>query len=112
MTTTSKPLYPSGYAPAAETTVYGPVSAGVRTIIDKCTGYNAAASSVSLTVRLVPNGGTAGASNTTAVKTIAPGTTYTFPEIVGQVLGPGEFVSMLPGSASSIVVRLSGREVT
>jgi hypothetical protein len=111
MTTTSKPLYPSGYAPATETTVYT-VATGVRTIIDKCTGYNGAATSVSLTVKLVPSGGTAGASNITAVKTIAPGTTYIFPEIVGQVLGAGEFVSMLAGSATSIVIRISGREVT
>ena len=38
--------------------------------------------------------------------------TYTFPEVVGHVLEPGGFVSTLAGSASALVIRASGREVT
>jgi hypothetical protein len=37
---------------------------------------------------------------------------YTFPEIVGQVLLPGSFISTIAGTASAINIRASGREVT
>ena len=45
-------------------------------------------------------------------KTIPAGETYTFPEVVGHVLEPGGFISVLSGSASAVVIRASGREVT
>jgi hypothetical protein len=37
---------------------------------------------------------------------------YTFPELVGQVLNRGDFISTLAGTASAINMRVSGREVT
>jgi len=45
-------------------------------------------------------------------KTLAPAETYTFPEIVGQVLAPGGFISTIAGTATAINIRASGREVT
>lgn len=111
MTVTSKPLVSAGYASNAETTEYTcPV--GARTIIDKLTGYNGTAGSVSLVVKLVPSGGSAGASNIIVSKTLTAGETYTFPEVVGHVLEAGGFVSMIAGAGTSIVRRMSGREVT
>jgi hypothetical protein len=111
MTVTAKPLIVSKYAANAETTEYT-APAGTRTILDKFTAYNGSAGAVLLTVKLVPSGGTAGASNVTAVKSIAAGETYTYPEIVGHSLEAGGFVSVLAASASAIVIRASGREVT
>ncbi len=111
MTVTSKPLFTAQYAANAETTMYT-APTGTRTIIDKCTAYNGTAGSVTLTVRLVPSGGAAGASNIIASKAIAAGASETFPEIVGHTLEAGGFISMLAGAATSIVVRATGREVT
>lgn len=111
MSTTSKPLITSKYAANSETTEYTAPS-GIRTIIDKFTSYNGTGGGVALTVKLVPNGGSAGASNVIYSKTIAAGETYTWPEIVGHVLESGGFISVIAGAGSSIVIRSSGRENT
>ena len=111
MTTISKPLVVAKYASNAETTEYT-ASSGMRTIIDKISAYNGTGGASALTIKLVPSGGTAGASNTMAVKTIAAGATETFPEIVGQTLEAGGFISVLAAAATTIVIRISGREVT
>lgn len=113
MTTTPRVLIESKFAEAAETTQYPLTQAdSVRTAIDKFTAYNGGGSNAKLTVRLVPQAGTAGASNITVVKTIAPGRTETFPEIVGHNLEAGDFVSTLCDTASAVVIRMSGRQFT
>jgi hypothetical protein len=48
----------------------------------------------------------------TKTKTIQPSEVYTFPELVGQVLNRGDFISTIAGTASAINMRVSGREVT
>ena len=111
MTTVSKPLIVAKYASNAETTEYT-ASTGMRTIVDKFTGYNGTGGAVALTVKIVPNADTAGASNIMVVKSIAAGETYTFPEVVGHVLEAGGFLSVLAAAATSIVIRASGREVS
>ena len=110
MSVAAKPLISAQFVPAVETTMY--TASGVRTIIDKFVGYNSSAAAVVLTVKLVIVGGTAGVSNTLTIKSLAAGETYTFPEIVGNVLDVGGFVSVLAGTASVLVVRSSGREVS
>jgi hypothetical protein len=109
MSVTAKPLFTAKYAANAETTEYT-APAGVRTMVDKFVGYNGTAGAVSLTVKLVPSGGTAGASHILIVKSIPAGETYTFPEIVGNYLEPGGFISVVAGAGTSIVIRASGRE--
>lgn len=111
MTVIAKPLILSKYAANAETTEYT-AAAGTRTIIDKFTAYNGTGAAVLLTVKLVPTGGTAGAANIVVAKSVAAGESYTFPEVVGHVLEPGGFISVLAGAATSLVIRCSGREVT
>ena len=111
MTVIAKPLATSDYAPAVQTTVYT-AGTSTRTIIDKCTAYNGSVSAVPITVNIVPSAGTAGADNVIAVKAVSAGETYTFPEVVGHVLETGEFVSIVAGSASALVFRMSGREIT
>ena len=110
MTVTSKPLVTSKYASNAETTEY--TANNLRAIIDKFTGYNGTAGAVSLTVKLVPSGSSAGASNITVSRSIAAGATDTFSEVVGHTLESGGFISVLAGAATSIVIRCTGREVT
>ena len=110
MTVTSKPLVVAAYASNAEATVY--TSTGMRAIIDKFTGYNSNAAAVTLTIKIVPNGVAAGATNIMVVKSLATGETYTFPEVVGHTLESGGFISTLASAATSVVIRVSGREVT
>ena len=111
MTVTAKPLVSAKEAETSQTTQYT-APAGTRVILDKVTGTNTGATSAQLSFNLVPNGGAAGASNTVVkTKALAAGECYTFPEIVGHVLSPGDFVSTL-ASASAVTIRISGREVT
>ena len=111
MTVTVKNLVPAKTVENTQTTQY--TATGVTTIIDKftATNYNTAAATIS--VNLVTLAGSAGNSNLiTKTKTLQPTEVYTFPELVGQVLGPGDFISTIAGTASSINRRVSGREVT
>lgn len=112
MTVTAKALFNPLQAQNVETTQYTAPS-GTRTIIDKFTGTNTTGAPATLTVKLVPNAGAAGAANTiVSAKTLAAGEAYTFPELVGHVLNPGDFISTLAGTAAAITIRASGREVS
>lgn len=111
MTVTVKVLIPAKTAEATQTTQY--TATGVTTIIDKFTATNYSASAATISVNLVTLADTAGNQNLIVkTKTLAPAETYTFPEIVGQVLAPGGFISTIAGTASAINIRASGREVT
>lgn len=109
MTTIAKCLLEAKYAEDTQTTQYT-TPAGTRTIIDKFVGYSPAGGT--LTVNVVVSAGTAGASNLLVSKTLAAGESYTFPEIVGQILNAGDFVSTDTPAASTVVIRISGREIT
>ena len=68
-------LFNALVAANAETTQYTTPS-GTRTIIDKFTGTNTSGAPATLTVKLVPNGGGAAASNTIVqTKTLQAGET-------------------------------------
>lgn len=111
MTITVKNLVPAKTVENIQTTQY--TANGVTTIIDKftATNYNTAAATIS--VNLVTSADSAGNQNLIVkTKTLQPTETYTFPELVGQVLAPGGFISTIAGTASSINMRVSGREVT
>ena len=111
MTVTAKTLVPAKVVENAQTTQY--TATGVTTIIDKFTATNYGASAASLSVNLVTNGDTAGNQNLIVkTKTLQPDETYTFPELVGQIINPGGFISTLASAATTINMRVSGREVT
>lgn len=111
MTVTVKNLVPAVIAAATQTTQYTAVN--VTTIIDKFTATNYSAAAATISVNLVTNGDTAGNQNLISkTKTLQPAEVYTFPELVGQVLNPGGFISTIAGTAASINIRVSGREVT
>ena len=111
MTVTVKNLVPAKTVENTQTTQY--TATGVTTIIDKFTATNYSASAATISVNLVTVAGSAGNSNLiTKTKTLQPSEVYTFPELVGQVLGVGDFISTIAGTASAINMRVSGREVT
>lgn len=112
MAVNAKSLFTPLQAQNAETTQYT-TPAGTRTILDKFTGTNTTASPATITVKLIASGGAAAANNTiVSAKTLQAGECYTFPEIVGHVLNPGDFLSTLAGTAAAITIRASGREVS
>jgi hypothetical protein len=111
MTVIVKVLIPAKIAENTQTTQY--TATNVSAIIDKFTATNYSASAATISVNLVTGADTAGNQNLIVkTKTLAPAETYTFPEIVGQVLAPSGFISTIAGTASAINIRASGREVT
>ena len=111
MTVTLKVLIPAKIAEATQVTQY--TASGVTTIIDKFTATNYSATAASISVNLVTGADTAGNQNLiTKTKMLQAAEVYTFPELVGQVLSPSGFISTIAGTATSINIRASGREVT
>ena len=106
-----KTLIASKQAENAQTTQYTATNA--KAIIDKFTATNTSAANVTLSVNLVTSGGSAGVTNLIVdSRAIAPDETYTFPELVGQVLESGGFISTIASAATSLTIRASGREIT
>jgi hypothetical protein len=111
MAVTVTVLIPAKTAENAQTTQY--TSTGVTTIIDKFTATNYSAAAATISVNLVTAAGSAGNDNLIVkTKTLQAGETYTFPEIVGQILAPSGFISTIAGTAAAINIRASGRQVT
>ena len=106
-----KTLIASKQAENVQTTQY--TATNCKTIIDKFTATNTSAGNVTLSVNLVTSGGTAGVTNLIVdSRAIAPDETYTFPELVGQVLDVGGFISTTASASTSLTIRASGREIT
>jgi len=111
MTVTVKVLIPAKQAENTQTTQY--TASLCKTIVDKFTATNTSASVVTLSVNIVTSGGSTGASNLIVdSRAIAVDETYTFPELVGQSLESGGFISTIASAATSITIRASGREIT
>lgn len=111
MSTFQTVLFEAKTAENAQTTQY--TSTNVRTIIDKFTATNYSAAAATVSVNLVSSGGSAGNDNLIVkAKTLQPSETYTFPELVGQTLLAGGFISTLAGTASAINIRASGRTIS
>lgn len=104
-------LVASKQVEAVQTTQYTPVN--VKAIIDKATVTNTTATAATFSANLVNVSGTPGASNLIiSARIIGAGECYTCPELVGQVLAPGQSLSAVAGTASALTLRVSGREVT
>lgn len=111
MAVTVRPLISAKTAENVQTTQY--TANGVTAIIDKFTATNYSANAATISVNLVTLDSSAGDANLIVkTKTLQASETYTFPELVGQVLAPGGFISTLAGTASAINIRASGREVS
>jgi hypothetical protein len=106
-----KVLIPAKIAEAAQTTQY--TATNVSAIVDKFTATNYSASAATISINLVTQFDSAGNQNLTIkAKTLLPSETYTFPELIGQILAPGGYISTLAGTGSAINIRCSGREVS
>lgn len=111
MTVIVKVLIPAKQAENAQTTQY--TASNVRAIIDKFTVTNTSANNVTFSCNLVTVAGSAGASNLIVdARSLVPDETYTCPELVGQALEAGGFISTLASAATSLTIRASGREIT
>jgi hypothetical protein len=111
MAVTARVLVPPKQLENTQTAQY--TATNVRAIIDKATVTNTSASNVTLSVNLVTVSGSAGASNLIIDnRTIVPDETYLCPELVGQVLEAGGFISTIAGAATSLTMRVSGREIS
>jgi hypothetical protein len=110
MAVTVKALIPAKQAEGTQTTQYTAINC--RAIIDKFTATNTTAGNVTIGVNIVVSGDSASASNLIVdTRSIAPDETYTFPELVGQVLDAGNFISTIASAATSLTIRASGREI-
>ena len=111
MTVIIKVLIPAKQAENAQTTQY--TATNVKAIIDKFTVTNTSANNVTFSCNLVTVSQSAAASNLIIdARTIVPDETYTCPELVGQALEAGGFISTLAGAATSLTIRASGREIS
>lgn len=111
MAVTLKVLVPPKQLENAQTTQY--TATNVRAVIDKATITNTSANNVTVSVNLVTVSGSAGASNLIIdTRTIVPDETYLCPELVGQVLEAGGFISTTASAGTSLTMRVSGREVS
>jgi hypothetical protein len=111
MAVTVKNIIPRKQAEATQTAQY--TATNCKTIIDKFTVTNTSAANATISVNLIASAGTAGDSNL-IIKTraIAPNESYTCPELIGQVLESGGFISTIAGTASALTISASGREIT
>jgi hypothetical protein len=111
MTVTVKTLVAPVQMAATQTTQY--TAASVRAVIDKATVTNTDTVSRTFSVNLVQSGGSASNSNLIVdTRTVQPDETYTCPELVGQVLDPGAFMSTIASAATALTLRVSGREIS
>jgi hypothetical protein len=111
MTVLVKNIIPAKQAENSQTMQY--TATNCKTIIDKFTVTNTTAGNVSISINLVASAGSAGDGNLILkTKAIAPGQTYTCPELIGQTLEAGGFISTLASAATSLTIAASGREIT
>lgn len=111
MTVTVKNIIPRKQVESVQTPQY--TALGCKTIIDKFTVTNTNTVNVTFSANLVAASATTGNENLVLkARSIAPGETYTCPELVGQTLEDGGFISTLAGTAASLTISASGREIT
>ena len=111
MTVTVKVLVPPLQMQNVQTTQYTATNA--KAIIDKATVTNTDTVNRTFSVNLVQSGGVAGNANLIIDdKTVVPGETYLCPELVGQELDAGAFISTIASAAAALTLRVSGREIT
>lgn len=110
MSVAAAKLFDAQYAQTPASTLF---TAASVTILDKVTATNTDAGSQTLTVYLVPNGGSPGGSNTIySALSLTAGTEVDLTALQNQILAAGDSIQMLASVASKIVVRGSGRVIS
>jgi hypothetical protein len=111
MSTSPKVLVPSKLLEAAQTSQY--TASGVKARIDSCVATNQLSTNQTLSLNIVTSGDTPGSDNLfIKSRTIFPGESYECPEIIGQWLAQGDFVSTATSDGTAFAFRMSGIEVS
>lgn len=111
MAVTVKQLIPARTLENALTTQY--TATNCQAVIDKATLTNESAANVVVSLHICASGASPLPSNRIVnSRAIAPGESYTCPELVGHVVSNGGFISGVSGTASTITIMMSGREIT
>jgi hypothetical protein len=91
---------------------YYTVPLSTRAIVKKATFCNDDAIPVTVTINLVPSGGSAAYGNRiTKTKALAAGETWSCPDVENHVMEASGFISMVASVTAKIGVRISGYEV-
>ena len=108
MASSVKEIVTAQYVPAVQTSLYTS-PAGTWTRIDKLTVVNVSAGAQTVSINLVPSGGSASAANlSTQTRAIQPGETWNSPNEYGQVLNPGDALSVIASAGSDLVILAAG----
>lgn len=111
MTVTVVNLVPRKQVEDTQFTQYTAVNC--KTIIDKFTVTNTSLGNVAFSTNLVASQDVPSNSNLVLkTRAIGPGQTYNCPELVGQVLESGGFISTLSSAPAALTISVSGREIT
>lgn len=111
MAVTTKVLLDSKQLESSQTTQYTAVNC--RALITKVSIANNDTVNRTVSVHLVPPAGAASNSNRFLInKTIVPGEDYLCPELSGQILENGGFISTIASAASALTIRINGQEIT
>lgn len=110
-TITAAPLINAKQASSSGASEYQS-AASTNTIIDKFTAFNTDAAEITLTVWLIPSGGSNDDTNKIVSQTVSAGTASDVTMLQNQILGPGDSIFVKASTASKLVVRASGRKVT
>lgn len=105
-----KNIVPRRLAENIETIQYTAV--GVKTVIDKFTITNVNTVNAALNVYLVAKGDAPSVSNLILnSRTLTPKESYTCPELVGQVIEDGGYISTKADTGGCLTISATGREI-
>lgn len=112
MPATHAVLIPAKLVETAQTTQYTAPANGRGALIDKLSATNISAGAETISISLVADGAASNNDLIVKTKSLGPAETYTFPEIAGAYLAPGNIISTACSAASAINFRVNGRELT
>ncbi len=111
-TVTPKALFEGTALTTGNVTLYTS-PANTKTAIQSASFVNTSANAVVMYLYLVESGGSANAANAAiAGLAIASGATYQCPELINQVLEPGDLISARATAGTSISGRASGAQIS
>ena len=111
MAITVKNIIPCKLVSQVQTTQY--TARNCKAVIDKFTVTNTSSLAVTITVNLVSSGNVPVLGNSIIYnKSLQAYETYSFPDLVGQVLEPNDYVSTLTSTSGVLILNASGREIT
>jgi len=112
MATTLKQLVAPQYLTATPDVFYT-TSTGVVTLLRRLTFHNSDVDTQTVSIWIVPSSGTADDSNLILdAKAVGADQTYTFPDIESHVMKSGDTFVVQASAATSIMMILSGTEIS